>query len=359
MKSGSERLSEAVEAIQALAGRREVGKAIRAELGEIAGQIEPIRARVAEIEDLYAIEFGSDVDSQITKAMQLWEAAPSGKIAGSALSEIRQASPVLSTLFLKGIDLKSAYKFSSEQSRLARDVGTYFERTADVLRAFRTEKRNPKDATEYSALVPMRRGLGATLLDLEKRGIIEGRRLLAKNKVDKWTPFELKWLRDEPERQLLVVYEKKDPSLVQYLKGEWLNCYVADIIRDQLARHEIAFELYTDITYAAPADLIRSSSEFDVIGRFRDTIICVECKSGRLDAERGDFQDLVQRTEAVRTVLSSMGSGETSFLFFVVYDPVSNDEQAMIDELAPNSIKPLKPTEVRAVMAGVLESSMG
>lgn len=358
MKSGSEELKQAAEAVAALARRKEVGRAVKAELGEITAAIEEIRVRVAEIEDLYAIDFGSDVDSQIVNATQLWESAPSGKIADTALSEIRRVSPVLSTLFIKGIDLKSAYKFSPEQSRLAREVGTHFERTADVLRAFRTEKRNPDDPTEYSALIPMRRGLKATLLDLQKRGIIEGRRLLAKNKGNKWAPFELKWLRDEPDRQLLVVYEKKDPATVQFLKGEWLNCYVADIIRDQLARHEIAFELYTDLTYAAPADLIRSSSEFDVIGRFRDTIICVECKSGRLDAERGDFQDLIQRTEAVRMVLSSMGSGETSFLFFVVYDPVSNNEQAMTRELTPNSIKPLKPTEVRAVMAQILESSL-
>jgi hypothetical protein len=204
----------------------------------------------------------------------------------------------------------------------------------------------------------MRKSLKEALLDLEKRGVVNGRRLLSRNKLGKWTPFELKWLRDDPETDLLVVYEKKDPSRLQFLKGEWLNAYVYDIIEDQLRRHEVAFELYTDVSYKAPSDLIRAASEFDVIGRFRDKVVCVECKSGRLDADRGDFDDLVQRTEALRTVLSSMGGGETHFLFFVVYDPKLNSEEEMRERLEPAAIRPLRPTEVRPVMARELESAL-
>jgi hypothetical protein len=327
VKSGSEKLADAIQAIRAFAARPEVGKRIRPELDEIAVRIEQDRARLAEIEDLYAIDFGSDVDSGIAEAMKLWETAIDGKIAGDALLPIRRVSPMLSALYLKGIDIKSAYKFSSDQSALARELGTRFDQAADILRAFRSEKRNAKDPGEWSMLVPMRKSVKNILLDLENRGAIEGRQILVRNKQKHWTPFDLKWLRDEPETQLLVIYGKKDPGGVQFLRGEWLNCYVADIIRDQLTRHEIAFELYTDVSYSAPADLIRAASEFDVIGRFRDTIICVECKSGRLDADRGDFANLVQRTETMRKVLSSMGDGENRFLFFVVYDPVNNAEE--------------------------------
>lgn len=358
MKSGSEELGDAIEAIRALAARPEVGKRIKPELAELIGQAEAIRARVAEIEDLYTIDFGSDVDGQIAEAMRLWEEAPAGKIAGPDLLGFRRASPVLSTLYLKGIDIKSAYKFDKDQSVLAREFGTRFDERADLLRAIRSEKRSPKDPEEWSALVPMRKSLKASLLNLEKRGILDGRRLLTRNKEGRWAPFKLEWLQDKPENQVLVVYEKLDPALVHFLKGEWLNCYVADIIRDQLSRHEIAFELYTDITYSAPADLIHAASEFDVIGRFRDTIVCVECKSGRLDAARGDFADLVQRTEALRTVLSSMGDGESNFLFFLVYDPVNNAEEEVRAELEAYSITPLKPTEVRSVMARTLEAAI-
>jgi hypothetical protein len=358
VKSGSEHLLEARDAVKALAERKEVGKAIRPELGELVEQIEAIRVRVAEIEDLYAIDFGSDIDGKIAEAARLWREASDGRIRELDLLPIRRVSPLLSTLFLKGIDLQQAVKFGEAESRLAQWAGTRFDELSDLLRALRREKRNPLDDTEWSAIVPMRKSLGPALLKLQDQGIIEGRRILCRNRQRKWMPFRLDWLRDDPDTGLLVVYEKKDSARLHFLKGEWLNCYVYDIIDDQLRRHGVPYELYSDLTYKAPPDVIRAASEFDVIGRFRDKVVCVECKSGRLDAEHGAFDDLIQRTEALRTVLSSMGAGETHFLFFVVYDPSTNSEEEMRRHLEPASIRPIRPTEVRAVMARELESAL-
>lgn len=359
MKSGSEKLAEARDAVAALAAYKGVGKTIRPELAELVERIEAIRERVAEIEDLYEIDFGSDVDSKIAEAGRLWREAPAERLHGPTLLPIRRASPVLSTLFVKGIDIKASRKFSDAEIDFAQWIGTRFDQMSDLLRAFRREKRNDKDPTEFSAIVPMRKSLDGALVDLEEEwGVIDGRRILVRSGERKWIPSKLSWLRDEPETEVLLVYEKKDPALLEFMKGEWLNAYVYDIIDDQLMRHEVAYELYTDVSYVAPQDVIRAASEFDVIGRFRDTVVCVECKSGRLDAKRGDFDALIQRTEAVRTVLSSMGEGETHFLFFVVYDPVTNPESEMKERLEPRSIRPLKPTEVRAVVASVLESSL-
>jgi hypothetical protein len=188
VKSGSEKLAEAREAVSALAERKEVGKAIRVELKELVDQIETIRVRVAEIEDLYAIDFGSDVDSKIEEAARLWDEAPDGRIRGPSLLPIRRASPLLSTLFLKGIDLQQAVKFGDRERELAQWLGTRFEDMSDLLRAFRREKRSPKDETEWSAIVPMRKSLRAGLEGLEDKGIIDGRRLLCRNRERKWAP---------------------------------------------------------------------------------------------------------------------------------------------------------------------------
>jgi hypothetical protein len=358
VKSGNEKLAEAREAVRALAEMKVVGKAIRAELDELASRIEEIRARVGEIEDLYAIDFGSDVDAKIAEAARLWDEAPSGRLRELDLLPIRRASPLLSTLFIKGIDLQQIVKFSEAERELAQWIGTRFDGVSDLLRALRREKRSTKDESEWSAIVPMRKSLKSALLELEKKGVIEGRRILCRNRERKWMPFQLKWLRDEPETELLLIYEKKHAARLQFMKGEWLNCYVYDIIDDQLRRHEVAYELYTDVSYRAPPDVIRAASEFDVIGRFRDKVVCVECKSGRLDAERGDFDDLIHRAQGVRTVLSSMGAGETHFMFFVVYDPNVNPEDEMHRRLDPASIRPLRAAEVRSVMARELESAL-
>jgi hypothetical protein len=359
LKSGSEKLADARDAIVALSRQSTVGRAIRLELENLGASVETIRVRMAEIEDLYAIDFGSDIDDEIETAARLWREAPAGRIPGPDLFPIRRASPLLGTLFRNGIDLKNARKFSDAEMDLARWIGTRFENMSDLLRALRREKKNDKDPSEWSALVPMRKSLREGLLGLVDRGIIEGRRIFCKTPKNNWAPFDLNRLRDDPETMLLIVYEKEDHNALAFMRGEWLNCYVYGIIEDQLSRHDVAFELYTDVSYSAPPDVIRAASEFDVVGRFRDTVICVECKSGRLDPAHGAFEDLVQRTEGVRTVLSSMGESETHFLFFVVYDPVLNTEEEMKRRLEPHRIQPLRPNDVRSVMAKVLEQSLG
>lgn len=357
MKSGSEKLNEAYEAIVAFRDHPGVGKSIKAELGEIAASVDEIRSRLAEIEDLYAIDFGTDIDSQIQTAMQLWGAAPDGKIDGDQLQKIRSASPVMSTLYLKGIDILSAYKFSSDETDFARRVGGEIDEASEVLGGLRRARRNPKNPDEWSALIPLRQSLSRALDYLENTKAISVLKLLIKTKEGKWVPFKRNYFRDSASKeQLLLVYRKGDARRTRLLEGEWLNCYVYEIIRDQLTRHGIPFELYTDLTYRAPKDLIRAASEFDVIGRFRDTVVCVECKSGRLDAARGDFNDICQRTEAVRKVLSVMGERETDFLFFVVYDAAANPPEEMERHLGPSEIHAIQPSQVRAVMARMLDT---
>ena len=357
MQSGSEKLADALEAIRGLAARREVGKAIREELEELADSIDPVRKRIAEIEGLYGIDFGSEVDEKIGDAAKLWQASAPGPIKAKQLSEIRQLSPLLSTLYVKGLDIQRAYKFDPLEKEIATWFGTHIDMLSDLLRSFRREQQS-KEGHEWKILVPMSHGLKEALELLNKKEVIRTRKILTRNKEKRWVPIKPDWLRDDPGTQVLLIYEKRNSSLFNLLQGIWLNSYVNDIIDDQLVRHGVPFELYTQVVYKAPQDVIRTVSDFDVIGRFRDTVICVECKSGKLDARRGHFEEIIQRTEDVRKVLHSMGTGEVSFLFFVVYDPELNSEEEMRTQLESRDIRPLRPNEVRSVMARALEASL-
>jgi len=358
LRSGSAKLEEALTLIRALAARREVGKSTRTELEEIAAAIAPYREPLAEIEGRYVIDYEDDVDSKIGQAAQLWAAADTGWIGKDRLRDIRKASPLLSHLYLNGVDIERAFKFDEVQQRICAWFGANIETQAGLLRGMRKEKPSRERPGEWSMLVPMSRKVADGLNFLKEQGVLQGKAVLVRNKDNKWTKLNWEWLRDDPAAQLLVIYTKLDNALAHMLTGEWLNSYVWQIIDDQLRRHEIPFELYTQVVYKTKPDIIRSASDFDVIGRIRDTVICVECKSGRLDAERGQFAEIVQRTQDVRHVLSSMNSGEVQFLFYVVYDAELNPSEEMRAQLEPHDIRPLRLNEVRSVIARALASAV-
>ncbi len=354
MQSASVKLEEAIKALVSFSERREVGPAIRVELAHLAAALIPTKERVTEIEGLYAIDFSDVVDTKIDQAVRLWKAAQTGAIRGQELQAIRSASPLLSTLYVKGLDIERAYKFADNEIEISSWFGTNIDATSGFLRALRSERRSQNRESEWSMVVPMTKQLGNTLNFLAERGIIRGKKILTRSKDNRWVPFRWEWLRDDPDSVLLISYEKKSNNLLQMIKGEWLNCYVHNIINDQLIRHSIPFELYTNVVYKAPPDVIRSKSDFDVIGRFRDTVICVECKSGKLDESRGDFNHIIERTEALRHILGTIGEVDAQFLFFIVYDPEMNSEEEMNHGLDGHDIHPLRTNQVRSVMASTI-----
>lgn len=355
MVPGSEKLKEAITAIRALAFRKEVGAQIRLELGDLAGQVEVQADRLAEIEDLYALDFGDDINPHVLAAARLWEQTPPGRIRDPQLAAIRSASPLLGSLYRKGIDFIQAYKFSEIEVALSREIGSNYSELSASLASFRRSSRPVPDKGEMKALVPLRRSLDRLIRMFETKGVLRIKRIMVKARTGNWTPFKREWIRDGSEsQQVLLVYEKMDIGLARLVEGEWLNCYVSHIIFDQLSRNMVPFELYTNLSYRAPADLIRAAGEFDVIGRMRDTVVCVECKSGRLDAKRGDFTEIARKTNSLKTVLEAQGPGEIAFHFFVVYDPDQNDPAEVAGELARDGIRAVRPNEVRAVMAAAL-----
>lgn len=355
MIPGSEKLRDSVTAIRSLAARKEVGGPVRAELECLAEDIEVRASRLAEIENHYALDFGSDIDPHVLAAAKLWEETAPGRVRDPELAAIRVASPLLGSLYRKGIDFTQAYKFSDIEIALSREIGSNYGELSAPLAVLRRSSRPNADKSEMSALVPLRRSVDRLINLLERSGVLRIKRMLIKAREGQWKPFKREWMmRDSESESVLLVYEKMDIGLARLVEGEWLNCYVYHIIFDQLSRNMVPFELYTNLSYRAPADLIRAAGEFDVVGRMRDTVVCVECKSGRLDSERGDYAEIVRKTNSLKTVLEAQSSGEIFFHFFVVYDPDQNDPAAVAGALAPSGIAAIRPSEVRPVMAAAL-----
>lgn len=358
LEPSSLRLQRALEALASFSDRPEIGPAIKEELGELYEQVSAVEERVREIEGLYAIDYTDTVDSKIEDANEIWDATPAGTVSGKQLEAIRKASPLLSELHVNGLDFPKAQKFSDQEAKLSSWIGDNIDSMSNILHSFRRERRNPQDETEFTILTHNQRALDLVLNGLKKDGVLQGRRILTKSKEGRWLPFKWEWLRDDPKQEIMIVYEKTDAGLAQLLKGEWMNSYVHSIIADQLSRREIPFELYTNVEYKVPADVTRSKSDFDVIGRFRDRIVCVECKSGRLEAGRGHFKYIKQRTEHLQNLISSVGFGDAELMFFLVYDPDMTKEQVVQKQLENEPITPLKLNEVRAIMAQTLNEAI-
>jgi hypothetical protein len=358
LKKSSHDLCNAVDSLRQFADRREIGLTIKQEIRSIIENIQTILNRVTEIEGLYDLDFSDQVDDLIRDAAEKWDSAEPGKIKDLVLEDIRKASPMLSELYVRGLDFSSAIKFNNSEVNLSSWIGNNIDEFSDLLYDFRREKRSEKFPNEWSILTRNRRNLGTLLNELKKLGVIKGKNMLVQSKAGQWVPFRNEWFRDDPDQKILIAYEKTDNRLFNLLKGEWMSCYVQNIMADQLKRHRIPFELYTMVTYHAPADLIRGGSDFDVVGRFRDKIVCVECKSGRLEESYGHFDHIKQRTDDLRRVISSMGAGSLEFLFYVVYDAKLNDENKVRAQFSDQSVMPLKLNEVRAKMSQTLKDAI-
>jgi hypothetical protein len=164
-----------------------------------------------------------------------------------------------------------------------------------------------------------------------------------------WVLFKPDWFKaNNADVQVLVVMNLADLDTYRFLQGEWLNAYVYNIVQDHLTRNEVAFELYTNVSYQAPADVIRVAGEFDVLGSVKNQFNCVECKSGKLLSQENVIETIVQKVSDLRRAVDSMSNAETTeFAFYLVFDPILNDEAAINERLKDTGLTPLRPDQVR------------
>lgn len=344
MKSASDILRECQETIAKMQKHPGVGKAIIAELGDISRSVEPSMARLAEIESLYDWSIGGDREEEIKRSFAEWNAMQPGKAVD--ISGHAKNSPLLRGFYQKGVDFKRSRIFTPDEEKFSEVIGKNYDKVHDIVSTI--NRARDLENGKFSALVRQRQGLFKELGFFKDAIDLVGVQI--KTKEDRWAPAKSEWMRDS-DQQTRFLFKKKNPALHALLMGHWMTCYVKNIIKDHFERNNKIFEIYANVSYDAPPDVIRSSSDFDVIGMTGDSIFCVECKSGRIDEKRNDVAGIGDRIADIQTVLETFAKSDQNINFSLVYNPFSNKDASIFKPLTDNDIDVLKPSDVRGAVA--------
>src|SRR6202035_2426863 len=322
MALASDLLAAAKRIIDFYKEKADVAPRIRDRLSTIESDLGKLLDFVKETEGFVVLDSSLFEKPKSNGGMEVWNGMPPGMHSDTAeIREFINVSPLLDSLFRKGIDITKFYKFSPSEIQLARSLGDRFAEFSGGLSELRRARDGRKEP-EKTFLMKCMEENGRFLEFLQKEGIgrVDQCRI---QKDDKWKPFRLEWFRNnEKETNVHIVFSVKDQAAFRLLRGEWLNAYVYNIILDHLTRNRASFELYTDITYRAPADVIRVIGEFDVIGLFQNKLICVECKSGRVTSGKNDtLEAVVEKIADLQKAVGSVSREKVEFLFYLVFDP--------------------------------------
>jgi hypothetical protein len=269
------------------------------------------------------------------------------------LAALRSRSPLIDTLHRSGLNLLRLHNFTEAERRLAASIGSHFNEFMDLLQAFRRIEPS-RDEGEHTFVVRANANLGKFIATLEKEGVFKFK--IALFRSDKGTqPVSRKWLGSRKEGDSLrLIVTDLDPRKRQFLTGDWLTCFVLTVIEDHLNRNNVAHEIYAKVAYKAPPDIVSVSSDFDVLVWVGNRVLCFECKSGRVDAGRGNLNAVIDHANDLTNFFDRFMPKSPPPYFFFVYDPTTNDPAWIQQALASTPIMPHGPSEIREVIVNFL-----
>ncbi|HEY0107112.1 MAG TPA: hypothetical protein VGB91_13595 [Rhizomicrobium sp.] len=340
------------------AGKAAVAPKLKDSLLAMAGELDGIAVRLTAVEDSIVLDSDDPEKARIARAAQLWKGWPANAPGAKAKIDLLvQASPLLDSLFRRAIDINGMRKFSVQDFGFAIRIGDDYEQFSTGLRDIRrmTDGKEGEKKGSFKCSDDNR----AFIAFLKSAGVAEPGLMLLngeRNANGEKKHFKLEWFSDHPpDRSVFTVLKMKSAARFRLLQGEWLTAYVYQIIDDHLRRNRESFELYTDVSYRMRGDIGGVAGDFDVLGKVRSRVVCVECKTGFAIAERNTVQAVIDKTTALRAAVDAVSQEKMAFHFYLVFDPHQNDEDEIAALLNGTGIIPLRPDQVRAeIVANIL-----
>lgn len=259
------------------------------------------------------------------------------------IENLPEVSQLIGALHRGGISIHAVESFDNEQLRLAKLVASKFADVSSHLKAFRGSQFKPEKGT-YSFLTRGGNGFGDFINFLTRQKLVKIRGVLIKAE-EGWRAKQGPWAKSEAEDELLVIYEERDKAGIQFLRGDWMTAFTRDVITDHLDRNKKRHETFSKVRYSAPIDVINSSSDFDVITLVGNKALCVECKSGKMDAQQ--VLDIAQKSLDVSKVLKQFVDNIQEFRFFTVFDHTTNDEAEVRELFDGTNVAPIRIDQIR------------
>ncbi len=292
------------------------------------------------------------VTTQLTAARRTWLSQAAGSYGAGSDQLERQitVSPTLQALHRSGITITSARRYTGDDRRLAVRLGDRFAGWHDAWDGLkvamhfgdRQVRFRRKDADDELNFVR------AMVKDDVIRNVRYEVYTYRNKRHEPIAANRIRRLRN-PEQPLRYHFELGDSDRARLLQGYWFNVYAGHVIADHLKRNDIDFELYTEVGYTSPADVMRASGDFDVLARANGTVVMLECKSGRLQPERGDLHQVVDRAVGLRRVLDVTNSGLRCEVM-LLHNHHLNDAAELEAALSGTPVRLLRLDELRGAV---------
>lgn len=325
------------------------------ELEVLCGTARTLLETLRHFNDEYVpLELASG-SSPLDDALRTWEALEPGVLqAGDpAFERLVRVSPCLQRLHRAGITIRSIKKYSPQEIAFATTLGDQF---AELSKPWEDVKRRLTSARFHRGAIGAVRSFLSALENLDVLSA-EGFEVAVFRGANRtWEPIDEGRLPRYEDKKLMRVKLKTGPKAGQPLvTGEWLNAYAANLVHDHLERNQISHEVYTNVAYKAPPDIINVSGDFDVMVQAAGRAAAFECKSGRLDATRGDYEQIVQKADGLHKVFD-LTQAEVPLDTFLLFNPGSTEADEAAKALEGTRVVPVTPEQVRGTVRGLFGS---
>lgn len=281
------------------------------------------------------------------EARNIWERLPAGIVKGNtrAFEQLRGRSETLSELYKAGIDITEIQKLSPEQIKISTRIGEDFARIHSVWDRFKFCAG--KTDSPFETKVEFARETNRFFRILRDAGVVESyetRLFVFRDKT--WVKRPVDKLHYASRANPVRFDFKMNRSYCALINGHWFNGYVYEVLRDQLDRMHVDYELYPLVRYTCGGNAALARGEFDILARIGRQRLVVECKSGRLQANgRDDLQTLIRTGEALeqRFAATRLARG----LFILVYNPFLSPTAEVDQALAESDIQTIPITDMR------------
>ncbi len=297
-----------------------------------------------------------DIDDDVKRLsgnFDFWESLPAGVIKQETEThdELIARSKTLKTLYAAGIDILDITKFREEDFQLAKSIGDRFSEIHRVWQLFKLALYHKKETLDTQVRYAK---AAEYFLDLMKKYSIIGdhQSSFLVQRTNEWIEQSLKDIQKLKcqSNALRLNFDKLDSTYDGLLQGHWFNAFTYGIISDHLSRNGFDYEIYTLVNYRAPSEIFRSKGDFDIISMVGRKILMVECKSGVLRDTNRDFDNIIDKTEGLKSVFDMTRTNFYEYIFLLIYNPFLNRADSVSERFADTDIRPIKPDAIRGTV---------
>lgn len=246
--------------------------------------------------------------------LAFWLKQPNGFIRDKeTIISLQEHSESLDTLYRKGIDITSIYKFSPTEERISLLIGEVFFEDPKVIEDLKKGISKNKPIGKIRVRGELFYKTMKLLRELAKLNLIDND--FAFEKYARKNGEIVYELANERQIKKIVNYNKRqhvkicfsftyDTTWRDFVVGHWFNAYSYKIIYEHLKRNRFDFEIYSRVEYKAPSDIFNGTGDFDILALVNDKILTVECKFGKLDNRNRNSieKNVIQKSNSLKNV---------------------------------------------------------